>query len=528
MDLNLILIWTVLASSVLSSIQIFDQRNSRARLILPGIVLLILLGAWLSLPDQSGIISGAAWLLLMVLPGLGLTWLSRLMGRRKYRRARLLASVLRWLHPFDGMWILPRLITAMDHLQRGPEEQALAELQRLQHQPGGIGRAARVLLTRVQGNWSEFIEWIHSTPDLSHTLSDGLLLDAYLQALGETGQIENMLAVCSHSVRPGRTAPGTLTAIRMKVSAFCGDPDWTLRAVSLAGDDIPVETGRYWMATALQAAGDLEMATHTLLELAAHPQAGIARPAERRLRHPVRQINPALLSPISQQILHHLKLSAGLEQNALWGLRSRRTPGTWLMAGILTVVFACELPGGAENYANLVRMGAMLIPMELNGDEWWRAIAAAFLHYGWLHFSLNTLGLIALGHQLERLWGTGAFLITYLLAATGSIALAPLFMHVTLDDPTILVGASGGVMGLIGGLLAQVGLRLWTGRTPAMLRQFAVIVCVVALQMIFDYNTPNVSSEAHLLGLGIGIGCGLLANGLWSWQARRARRNVSR
>jgi membrane associated rhomboid family serine protease len=82
----------------------------------------------------------------------------------------------------------------------------------------------------------------------------------------------------------------------------------------------------------------------------------------------------------------------------------------------------------------------------------------------------------------------------------------------TFWNPAILLGASGGIMGIIGGLVVQTALSWWTIRSALMAREFQLLATVIVLQVIFDQNSPNVSSQAHLLGLAIGSACGVLWN----------------
>lgn len=143
-------------------------------------------------------------------------------------------------------------------------------------------------------------------------------------------------------------------------------------------------------------------------------------------------------------------------------------------------------------------------------------VAAAFLHFGPIHLVMNLLGLIILGRVIERTWGGWLTLISYLMSAIGAIGLAP-YVIALQGEPgyTALVGASGGVMGLLGGLLIQTLFNFLRNRTLPAFKEFAILLVIVIIQMAFDANTPNVSSEAHLLGMSIGIFCGTVWNLVW-------------
>ena len=82
----------------------------------------------------------------------------------------------------------------------------------------------------------------------------------------------------------------------------------------------------------------------------------------------------------------------------------------------------------------------------------WRLITFQFLHHtgGLMHLLFNMLGIYFLGPTLERSWGGKGFLKFYLTCgAVGGLiyVLACLFGWM---DGGILIGASGGVLGMFG------------------------------------------------------------------------------
>ncbi|MDY0008226.1 MAG: rhomboid family intramembrane serine protease [Bdellovibrionales bacterium] len=96
------------------------------------------------------------------------------------------------------------------------------------------------------------------------------------------------------------------------------------------------------------------------------------------------------------------------------------------------------------------------VPARYSGvmDFDWRAAAAPvthmFLHGGWLHIGVNIGMLMAFGSALERTIGIKrTALIFFLSGALG----AGLHFAVMPQDPAPLIGASGGISGLFGGML---------------------------------------------------------------------------
>jgi len=73
-----------------------------------------------------------------------------------------------------------------------------------------------------------------------------------------------------------------------------------------------------------------------------------------------------------------------------------------------------------------------------------------FLHGSWLHLGINMATLVAFGAPVERVLGTRRFLAFYL--ASG-IAAALVHIGFYYDSIQPLIGASGGVSGLFGGVL---------------------------------------------------------------------------
>ncbi len=74
----------------------------------------------------------------------------------------------------------------------------------------------------------------------------------------------------------------------------------------------------------------------------------------------------------------------------------------------------------------------------------------AFLHVGWSHLIINTVTLAAFGTAMERLMGPrrmlAFFLLTSVLAGLAQVAADPSAM-------VLVMGASGGISGLFGGIL---------------------------------------------------------------------------
>lgn len=511
MDLNWLLIWMVGAACALTIERRLRSRPVRwVQLAVPIAMGLLLFLAILWNRDLAGYLVGAVCGLVMVLPNLGMAWINALIARKQYRFAAILARIVGWLRPFDGGRELPVMVRALNDLDRGNVDEAMVRLERIAGLNSATGRMALILRTRRLGNWEEFLplaeQWSADCPPVN----DALMLDAWFQALGETGHRDRLFAEYERIVsgRESDLPPVFLNVARAKVAAFAGDAALTEKLLAGPLKAFEQEFRLYWLATAMQAAGNSSGAEDLWVLLSGSADPRIRNAVRRRRTVPIPNIAESPLTPAEVELLARISRQKAAEaefavvtespQGRLWA--------SWTIAGALAAVFLCELPGGSEDLDNLVAMGAMVIPTEIRPGEWWRIATATFLHYGVWHLLFNVAALLLLGRRLERVWGSRTALACYLLTAFGSIALAPVFMtDATPDSPMVLVGASGGVMGIMGGLIAHAGFGALRFRSKIVKQEFQLLLTVVVVQLVFDSQTPNVSSTCHLLGLGLGI-----------------------
>jgi membrane associated rhomboid family serine protease len=141
------------------------------------------------------------------------------------------------------------------------------------------------------------------------------------------------------------------------------------------------------------------------------------------------------------------------------------------------------------------------------GSGAWRLLASAFLHGNLLHIGMNLLVLRQLGPTAERLFGSLAFVGVYLLSALGG-SIASLGWHAHMGQPTLSVGASGAIFGVMG---ATVGFAL--ARRDAVppriyrsLLQSGVFFTVVNVGL--GLSLAVVDNAAHLGGLFVGLASG--------------------
>lgn len=185
------------------------------------------------------------------------------------------------------------------------------------------------------------------------------------------------------------------------------------------------------------------------------------------------------------------------ERHAAW-MHARSAPWTRVVGVALVLVFAMEGAGvdRAVAVAGLVKERAW-------AGEWWRLLTGPVLHGGLPHLLMNVAALEVLGRFVEvhtsRFRMATVFLVSALAGSVFSLVLTPVAS----------VGASGGIMGLVG----YLGTR--AGRRPAefpddFLHRVRYAVGATAVLGVLGF--AFVDNWAHLGGLLAGAALGWLGD----------------
>ena len=152
--------------------------------------------------------------------------------------------------------------------------------------------------------------------------------------------------------------------------------------------------------------------------------------------------------------------------------------------------------------ATLVRLGAKQSALILQG-EWWRLLAASWLHAGVVHLLLNVGQLWLIGAPLERAYGWYRVGPCYLLSGLYGVAAS-----VVLLPGVVSVGASASVFGLLGQFWAELLVNYVAvtgnlrGTAVGQLVSFTILSIICGL-------TPVVDNFMHMIGLATGFFFGL-------------------
>jgi membrane associated rhomboid family serine protease len=135
------------------------------------------------------------------------------------------------------------------------------------------------------------------------------------------------------------------------------------------------------------------------------------------------------------------------------GLIPARHFTTFLILLVNLALFAatCWLSDSmnAINGRALWVLGAKLGPSIWIDHQYWRLVTAGFLHGSILHIAFNSYALFVLGSQVEEVFATPRFLVIYFVSTVGGF-----FLSARIHPGGLSIGASAGIMGLIGAMVA--------------------------------------------------------------------------
>jgi membrane associated rhomboid family serine protease len=181
--------------------------------------------------------------------------------------------------------------------------------------------------------------------------------------------------------------------------------------------------------------------------------------------------------------------------------------------GLLAIIVAAYIAqvwiqnNYGQNAGAVVGAFILNLPQVPERDALWRYLSYAFLHGGIVHIAFNSWALFDLGRLYESRRNWGSLLASFVI---GSIMGAYFTVIVQGQQQLVLVGASGGVLGIGGSLLADA----WRGRSlqdrflTRSLIQWMIIIS------IFGLVIPGVSFWGHTGGIVGGLLWGFIRQGL--------------
>lgn len=185
-------------------------------------------------------------------------------------------------------------------------------------------------------------------------------------------------------------------------------------------------------------------------------------------------------------------------------VRSSKTPITLVLVAVLAAAYGAQVlvdkvrglvvvMGQYIDPSTLIAAWVQGIPGLPAAGAWWRYLTYAFVHGNLLHIGFNLWVLFDIGRMYERRRGWGDLLAAFVIGTAGGALLTSVMQA---GQPLVLVGASGGVLGVAGALLADAVLSR-TGADMALVRS---LVQWMALILLFSV-LPGVSLWGHAGGV---------------------------
>ncbi|PIE21949.1 MAG: hypothetical protein CSA62_14870 [Planctomycetota bacterium] len=173
--------------------------------------------------------------------------------------------------------------------------------------------------------------------------------------------------------------------------------------------------------------------------------------------------------------------------------------GSYALVGIFAIVFVA-FGLHSPKIDNELRSGAQMAALVVDGEPW-RLISSCFMHFGVLHLGFNGYFLLQIGPWLERQIGTERLILSFLISGLGG-SLATMLWY---EPYTISGGASGGLFGLLGVLLAVFAREERSYGSSLRDPRIKWILSLVAINVVIGFMIPIISQTAHMGGLITGF-----------------------
>jgi membrane associated rhomboid family serine protease len=177
-------------------------------------------------------------------------------------------------------------------------------------------------------------------------------------------------------------------------------------------------------------------------------------------------------------------------------MRPNERGGAWSSRLLLinVAVFALQ-----SFYPSVTKWGVKLSDKIRNGDELYRLVSPMFLHGGIAHLMTNSYSLSSVGPDVERYFGSGRFLATYLISGIAGNYLS------AMRSPNPSLGASGAVFGIVGAYFTFLirNEDQFGGQGEHMQRNLAQTIMI---NLVMGAVSPMIDQWGHVGGFLGGIG----------------------
>jgi rhomboid protease GluP len=187
------------------------------------------------------------------------------------------------------------------------------------------------------------------------------------------------------------------------------------------------------------------------------------------------------------------------------------TPVTTVILVVNAVLFALSLVATSQASGSLnlfggisgqilYKLGARQSIAILNGEVW-RLVMPIFLHGGLLHIGMNSMFLVDIGPQVERLYGSARYLFIYVLTGVCGFVVSTAWNLWTASGFGIAIGASTALAGLIGVMLGMSTRRGGTYAREIRSQMIRMVIYLVVMALL----PLGIDNAGHFGGLAGGF-----------------------
>ncbi len=517
MDLQYFLTVNLMVISALAIVSVLTQMPWRDNLLWLAVNTLVIVAGlagmhWL--PDWSALPTAAIFVPFVLTPIAASALSRRSAMLNQPERAAFLARLASLLHPSDRTRFNAAVLRALAAPTRAARVTALLDLKARYLEAGASADQSLqldILAARQADDWRAVLKYIRRLPAQVPGMGE-----LEVRALGELGQIDEM-ARCYDAARE-HLVGSYATDAQLFVLAFGGKVGAVDVLLERAKSSFDADTRAYWSAIARRAAGEPEASWKPIFETLAGSGGNdlLRRRASAKLAEPAipasADLTPAGARIVEMALMRFERNRPTKPRTGFWA-----APVTYSLLAVLVAVHAWltwtvsgmkPLRGDQHYLRALLDLGALWPPAVMERGEWWRLLTATLLHFGTLHLAANSLMLYVLGRPSEEGFGWWRMMLLYFGGGLASSAFVYALWRFDISEPSVLVGASGAIMAVFGGL---VGLRLltWLRHRDVVDRSFlATVPVVLAIQFAVDLSTPQISFAAHVSGFIAGLAIG--------------------
>jgi membrane associated rhomboid family serine protease len=206
-------------------------------------------------------------------------------------------------------------------------------------------------------------------------------------------------------------------------------------------------------------------------------------------------------------------------------------PVSYVFAGLLTVIFVVMIIAGdgqgnsgftnphenpmlGPNIETFVRFGGNISirVQESFAANGWTIFSASYIHIGILHLFFNAGSIMVIGPKVDRWFGPTKVVLIYIITGIASYIANSLIR----STPVVAVGASGGICGVLGAILAE-GIKNWDHLNYPVFQlvtwgsHIGLFLALVSLLTNYSQGyIPKLNNVAHVGGFLAGICAGLV------------------